>query len=173
MTRIILAVCLVLTGCAMTKPVQMTKAFNAAEAQNALRRGTNIIRGSALIRQAGGGVVTCAGSQVDLVPATEYATERMMIYYKSVSSGYLPAEAPNVINPPSVPATTDAQYTKLARLTTCDAQGFFSFSDVADGSYYLITSVVWRVGYNVQGGALMKRVDLQGGSPIVEVVLTP
>lgn len=173
MRLLVVAVLAGLTGCAMTKPVQMTKSFNAAEAQNALRRGTNIIRGSALIRQAGGGVVTCAGSQVDLIPATEYANERMMIYYKSVSGGYLPAEAPNIINPPSVPATTDAEYMRLSRKATCDAQGFFTFSDVADGSYYLVTTVLWRVGYNVQGGGLMKRVDLQGGSPIVEVVLTP
>ena len=151
----------------------MTKSFNAAEAEQAMRRGTNILNGSALIRQLGGGVVTCAGSQVDLVPATEYATERMQIIYGSVMTGYLAAGAPNWINPPSMPASTDPAYLRLAHKAQCDSQGMFTFQDVADGSYYVITTITWVVGYNSQGGSLMKRVDLGRGSPVVNVVLSP
>lgn len=169
----LICVALALSGCATTRPVPVTKAFDANQAQYMLRRGTNIVTGSALIRQNGGGVVTCAGTEVSLVPATDYATERMQILYRSTNKGYLSAGAPNWINPPSVPAETDSRYLSLSRRTICDAQGKFEFADVADGSYYVTTAVLWRIGYNVQGGNLMQRVDLPGSSPVHQVVLTP
>lgn len=170
---VVLAAAFALSACATTRPVELRTSFDAAQAQSMLQRGTNIIRGSALIRQAGGGVVTCAGMEVNLVPATDYASERMFIFYRSHLQGYLPAGAPNWITPPSVPATTDSRYEQLMRKTVCDAQGGFQFEDVADGAYYVTTQVLWRVGYNVQGGALMKRVDLTGRSPVESIVLTP
>lgn len=173
--RAVLSVCLVaaLSACATTRQVQMTTAFDAGQAQAMLTRGTTIVRGSALIRQQGGGVVTCAGTEVALTPATAYATERMHIIYGSVLQGYRSAAAPNWINPPGVPASTDARYEQFSRKTLCNAQGEFEFADVAPGSFYITTTVAWRVGYNVQGGYLMKRVDLTAQSPVVNVVLTP
>lgn len=173
MTRIALLACLVLTGCAMTKTVQQTRSFNAAQAQEMMRPGHNIIDGSALIRQNGGGVVTCAGMEVSLTPATDYATERMLILYKSTDRGYLPFAAANIINPPSVPPPPDPEYLRQSQKTMCDSQGKFQFSNVTDGSFYITTQISWMVGYNQQGGMLMKRVDLKGQVSIERVVLSP
>ncbi len=162
-----------LSGCAQVTTVPATKAFNAAEAEQAMRPGHNIIDGSALIRQNGGGVVTCAGQEVQLTPATDYANERMVIRYESMQQGYWPIGAPNIINPPRVPEEPDPRYLRFGKTTTCDAQGKFQFADLADGSFYVTTTIIWNVGYNAQGGYLMKRVDLKGGSSIERIVLTP
>jgi hypothetical protein len=52
------------------------------------------------------------------------------------------------------------------RQTTCDAQGYFAFDHVPDGSFYVAAEVVWKANGNsfiYEGGALMKPVTLKGG----------
>ncbi|MGS7457643.1 hypothetical protein, partial [Mycobacterium tuberculosis] len=79
---------------------------------------------------------------------------RMRILYDSIYSGYLPAIDPG--NPRSIPATTDPQYLETARSVACDAKGNFTFNDVGEGSFYVTTSIVKRVGEGLQGGTLMR-----------------
>lgn len=68
-----------LASCAApTKTVLLKSQFDAKETATHLVDGENTIKGSGLIRQNGGGVVTCAGQQVWLVPATDYAKERIL-----------------------------------------------------------------------------------------------
>jgi hypothetical protein len=156
-----------------TRPIPMTNAFDPKEAQHMLRRGTNTVKGSAHIRREGGDLATCAGMEVALIPATEYAVERTRIQYNSGYVGYLPAVAPSASNPRPTPATTDPEYVQISRTVTCDAKGDFTFQDVAEGSFFIITSVVWRDGFNTHGGTLMRRVDLEGRNLTVQLVLTP
>jgi hypothetical protein len=78
MKTIILTVTLLvalLSGCAANRQASLTTPFDKAQAQRMLEPGANSIRGSALMRQVGGGVVTCAGGQVFLMPVTEAAKE--------------------------------------------------------------------------------------------------
>ena len=140
--------------------------FDAKQAAAMLQPGPNTISGSALMRQQGGGVVTCAGGKVHLIPATDYAERRMNLIYGSGKS----------IGPyggkkfePDQPA-----YYQQSRTVLCNAQGFFKFDKVADGDFYVQTVVAWRAGrYNtVQGGSLMERVSVKGGQE-VEVTLAP
>lgn len=50
--------------------------------------GQNSVHGSALIRQAVGGVVTCAGALVHIMPVSTYADERMQAIHGNHTSGY-------------------------------------------------------------------------------------
>ncbi|ARU87102.1 hypothetical protein [Pseudomonas sp. M30-35] len=156
----------VLVGCATTKPVQLTTSFNADEARRLTQPGVNIISGSALIRQNGGGVVTCAGLPILLIPHTSYAVERIRAIYGNTERGYN-----NVYR--QVKFTPDEPgYLQHTRQTVCDAQGKFVFPNAADGRFYLIGNITWQVGNTAQGGSLMHAVTVNGGESR-DVVLSP
>jgi hypothetical protein len=158
-----IAVLAALTGC-MATAVKITAPFDAAQAQTLLAPGKNTITGSALIKRQDGIAVTCAGAEVQLIPATAYATQRITAIYGNAERG----RARNRVEFDN----NDPAYQSLIRKTTCNAQGFFTFREVADGEFFILTSVVWTVGYNTQGGHLMQRVRVTGGQT-QEVVLAP
>jgi hypothetical protein len=150
-----------IAGCAAQK-VSVDTPFDAGQAADLMKPGVNTIKGSALIRQRAGTVVTCAGREVRLIPATGYAKRRMeMIYGSSTYAASVPTFE-----------YTHPGYLALTRSTTCNAQGFFAFDRVADGDFFVATSVTWEAGYTTQGGALMHRVAVAGGE-MKEIVLTP
>ncbi len=155
-----------LVGCATSKPVQLSARFNADEARRLIQPGVNIVSGSALIRQNGGGVVSCAGLPVVLVPHTGYASERLRAIYGNTERGFNNVYR-QIKFTPDEPA-----YAQLSRQTICDAQGRFSFDDVADGRFYLISHITWQVGNMAQGGSLMQAVTVNGGQSR-NVVLSP
>jgi len=64
---------LALTGCVTVQQVQISTPYDADAITPFVAPGSNQLTGSALIRQMGGGVVTCAGYPVHLIPATPYA----------------------------------------------------------------------------------------------------
>lgn len=156
-----------LAGCVTPpKPVQLTASFNAEEARRLIQPGINVVSGSALIRQNGGGVVTCAGLPIVLVPHTSYAAERLRALYGNTERGY------NNVYRQLQFIPDEPGYTQYTRKTICDAQGKFSFTDVADGRFYLISHITWQVGNAAQGGALMQAVSVSGGESR-DVVLSP
>lgn len=164
------AVCVaaLILGCAAPQPpvVSTGAPFDPAEARRFLVEGPNIIRGSAFLRQQGGGVVTCAGRQVQLVPATAFA-KRVFLAVYGTTEGQARHAGRNVrIEPVST------EYGKLTKEVLCDAQGAFSFDRVADGDYFVETTVTWVVGGVTNGGPVMRRVAVAGGSA-TSVVISP
>jgi hypothetical protein len=161
---------LLLAGCAagvhspLTHKISAT--FDASAARALLVEGKNFIKGNAFMRQQGGGIVTCAGQFVYLVPATQYATERVRAIYGSDERGAVSGLL-RIQFDPEVSA-----YRELVKTSRCDSQGNFSFEGVADGSFYLNTLVSWQVGGVAQGGQLMQRVQVSGGRA-VSVVVAP
>jgi hypothetical protein len=156
-------------GCAVqpVAKINLSTKFDKEEAQKLLKDGPNTIKGSALIRQAGGGVVTCAGREVRLVPATAYASERIGYIYNNGSSGFAPAYKQTQFS------ENETDYFVNVKNSMCDAQGYFKFEKVADGEFYVLTNILWRVNqYNNEGGALMRKVKVNAGE-IKEVVLAP
>jgi hypothetical protein len=57
----------------------------------------------------------------------------------------------------------DPLYVSSLRSTRCDASGSFSFARVPDGVWYVTSSVKWQGAAQVEGGSMMRRVDLRGG----------
>lgn len=163
---------LALSGCVLNPPtpprlITISAQFDVAEAERMLVRGPNTVKGSALMRQAGGGVVTCAGRPVLLVPATPYANERVVGIYGNSTKGYRPGGTGGLAFQPDEPG-----YKKITRTSLCDAQGYFKFDNVADGAFYLVAGISWTVGTNPQGGSMFVKVSLAGGET-QEVVLAP
>ena len=167
---ILAALLATLSGC-VTPPQKITikEEFNVVEAKSLLAEGKNSVHGSSLIRQRGGGVVTCAGNEVILTPATSYATERMLVIYGSADRGYNPAMGGKNI----VFENQHALYGFMTKKALCDAQGFFKFENLADGSFYVVSQVIWesgRAGY--EGGFIMQKVTVKGGES-KEIILAP
>ena len=90
------------------------------------------------------------------MPATQYAAERIGHIYGVGMKGYSPVSKLHFIpDPPSFKTTT--------RVTSCDAQGNFEFDKVSDGEFFVISSILWKVGYSTEGGNLMHQVSVVGG----------
>lgn len=168
---------LALGACAYTPPVPytLTNQFNADDVSWAKDKGNNTIKASALLRQAGGAVITCAGNPITLIPAGKYSDERMALRYGSTQRGYW---QPNGYSDRSLPEAP-AGYNDSTKEKICDPQGFATFTDLVDGSYYVTTNVQWGVPQGSgafsymaqQGGALMQRVVVKNGET-VDAVLT-
>ncbi|MEX0960253.1 MAG: hypothetical protein WDZ63_13295 [Burkholderiales bacterium] len=156
-------------GCVTPQKVNISSSFDAAQASQMLEKGSNSLRGSALIRQRGGGVVTCAGQDVVLAPATAYASERVKAIYGSEDGGFNPVFGGRRVSFESEPP----EFKTLILTTRCDAQGYFKFDQVANGSFYVVTLITWKVSdYVTEGGHLCQRITLNGGES-KEIVLSP
>lgn len=158
--RLALVLCAaLLAGCVATPQIQST--FNPAEAAFIHKPGRGSITGQAFLRRNDGVVVYAAGSRVTLIPRTTYSSERMQALYGG-----------NRIAPlwrASIPEP--AGYSSYVREEKADGEGKFSFSGLADGEYYVVTTVYWMAGYNQQGGYLMEPVTIRGGNA-VNVIMT-
>jgi hypothetical protein len=155
-----------LAGCA-PQVIPVTTRFNASEVEFIRRPGTAVVSGQGFMRQRGGGIVTCGGEEVRLIPFTEYSAERMTIFYGNDTSGFrdIRTSAFGRIPEPAPPEFLEASLD-----TRCDAQGNFSFENVPAGSYFVVTKVQWEVptGYFSiqQGGHLMRRVTVADGQRV-------
>lgn len=59
------------------------------------------------------------------------------------------------------------------RNVICNAQGFFSFENVKDGEYFLVSHISWKVtDYRLEGGSLLQKVKVKS-EQTVDVVLSP
>ena len=182
MVLVAVAACAWLTGCIppsastvkkepapSVKEVSIASQFEADKAREMSQgKGNNTIKGSALMRQSGGGVVTCAGKTVSLVPAIAYAKEKIQAVYGNTQRGAVSYyDAFLIVFSPDIP------YETFSRSSICDAQGFFKFEEVPDGEYFVTVVITWSGGsYLTQGGYLMQRVEVKEGKA-VEVVLAP
>ena len=177
---IVAIVTLALVSCATltVTVVALQTNFDPSEVAFINEQGTNTVKGSALIRQQGGGVVTCAGNQVMLIPKGTHSVERMGILYGAVTgSGFIQMSGDwfvgmdgDIKKMPPPPE----DYLRHSRGVTCDVDGKFEFSNVAVGSYFVTTSVTWTVvGHGSQGGSLMVPVTFTGGDEVKSVILTP
>ena len=166
LTLVAIVGCTHTPGPPQTKYAYLAASFDSRGAAQMIEGGQNTVKGNAFMRQQGGGVVTCAGEEVTMIPATAYAQLRMQYVYGNTKSGVV-KYMPNVEFFPN-----PDEYQNLTRRTRCDSQGNFLFERVADGDFYFVTSVNWQAGNTSQGGFIMLRSDVKG-SATVSLVLSP
>ncbi len=152
---------LALAACASAPPPIVVPGgpFDSAQVAFLAQPGTNKIEGQAFMRQNGGGVVTCAASDVNLVPRTRYAERRMVAVYGSTAGGSLPIGAALRADDSAV----DPAYKAAVLTAKCDAAGEFLFERVPDGDYFLAATVAWQVLNGAEGAVLMEPVSVRGG----------
>jgi len=128
------------------------------------QQGYGAIIGNAFIRKQDGGIVSCAGQSVQLIPRSSYADERMGYLYKSTEYGFNGVESYRDID------QSDPKYAENFSQTVCDVDGRFKFESLPSGSYYIVSTVFW--GDPIQGGAhLMKRVSI-GNDETKEITIS-
>lgn len=156
---------LFLSGCATTPPAPPVP-FDATGLEWAKGKGNNSVSGDAVLRTRGGDVKTCAGLDVKLLPVSDYTRAMAARHYGAGDSGYL--DRGYVFVSPPAWATEMEPYVRRKR---CNAQGQFSFTDLPEGDYYVIATVIWeaptggRYSYMAtQGGDLLQKITLRAGA---------
>ena len=144
-----------LVACA-PQPVHINTPFNLIDYNHFMQAGTASIEGQAFLKQRGGGIVTCAGSEVILMPHTAYFTEMVNIQRMNSHATVL--------------STMRSNQNKVSRITTCDSEGKFSFNNIPEASWYLTTKVSWVVGTQNQGGLMLKEVHTKSGEVLNKIL---
>ena len=160
------AVLAALAACG-SRGVTLQAPYDHAAAAKQLEPGTGTVKGSALMRQRGGGVVTCAGLPVHLMPVTPRAREWAGHLYGGSQGGFYNVGAG------TLDISDDGSgFVQAIRTTHCDAQGNFRFDQVAEGEFFVFTRITWHAGSALQGGSLMRPVRLTNGGTS-DIVLAP
>lgn len=153
----LVAIALVVTGCASRRPQKFTPLpFDEAEYGALQTEGTGIVRGQVFAKTRGGEVRKGAGESVVMFPATKYGNQR---YTEQVLGGKL--------------STTpeDPRYQKYAFTKKTDGDGKFEFSNVPSGDYYVVSNVSWSVFVpgvlgpieKKQGGTVSMKIEVKNG----------
>jgi hypothetical protein len=131
--------------------------FRASDFAWSQAPGRNTLAGSL----AHGGPVhyTCSGATVVLTPETPWARRRMQVLYKSDQRAALPADDVRSRQNQAPPGDSNP-YVKRA---TCDGGDRFSFSNLPDGAWYLVTIAKPVPPGSAPTLAVMRRVTTHGG----------
>lgn len=119
--------------------------------------GTGGVTGQVTFK-AGSTPYTCSDAGVVLTPETPWVRRRMEILYKSATEAALPADEVRARTPPE----RSQDYTAFTKRATCDGTGKFTFANIANGPWYVIT-VARPMGTSGANIAIMKRVVVSGG----------
>lgn len=125
--------------------------------------GTGVISGTLTYHQ-GGAHFSCQGGDVLLTPETPWSRRRMIVLYGSAVGA---AEPVSIVRA-RTPSAGAGDYARFVRRTTCDEANHFSFRDLPDGAWFVITvgKPVDRPGEPI---AVTRRVETHGGG--VSVIL--
>lgn len=131
--------------------------FRASDFAWSQAPGRNTLAGA--LSHAGTPRYTCAGATVVLTPETPWARRRMQVLYKSDQRAALPANDVRSRQNQAPPGDSNP-YVKRA---VCDASDHFTFTNLPDGAWYLVTiakPVPSSAGPTL---AIMRRVTTRGG----------
>ena len=156
LVAVVVGLPLAFAGCATQQSaprfVKMQTKFDYSEHEPYAQPGANSIKGRAFLNQQGD-IVTCAGSRVLLVPGTSYFRE-MIRHFVARSD-------------PDPPEKAYPSLKNMFRKTECDAQGNFSFTNIPDGGWFILTEVNTR-----HGGMLIQEVPPVSNGKTTQVLLT-
>jgi hypothetical protein len=152
--RVLLSALIVSLGLSACRSAP-TASFDTQAADYINKQGTSTIEAHAFYRDEKGKVIYAAGEHAYLIPVTQYAEQRFaQVYGKSkyIQTKYMPWDE------------SDPQFKKYMRSTKAEANGRFSFDHVAQGDYYVATSVSWMPENSIiaKGAAIYERVTITG-----------
>jgi len=131
----------VVAGCASPTPKIQRIPFPVAEYERLPSTGEQIVSGQAFLKTNSGDVKLAAGSEILLNPVTSYSDQ--FYNYHCKGKGAL--------------TEADPRYLKYIKTVIGDADGRFKFSNVAEGEYYLVTTITWMLPNGAWSGGLVCR----------------
>ena len=156
MTRALCAVVclLILTGCASSDPYQLFTPYSDDDFGGWKGTGPANLKGQAFARLPDGRLLTCAGSEVSLKPATGYNME--MEQGLDAGKGF--------------PANYNKRAYKYDHKTVCDGTGYFSFENLPARNWIVVTRIAWQepssfmfISPDDAGGTFVQEILLQTG----------
>lgn len=151
-----------LIGCVSNQeepPVKLKKTFLVNEVEFVKAVGNSTVEGSAFIKLEDGSLKGCSGFHVELLPASQYANERIYWNYKNNERGQiLMSQKPPKFEPDV------KEYHDYVIKTECDNNNTFEFSHVPAGDYYVIAFIIWGDKPDFHGGAVMQKLSVADSS---------
>jgi hypothetical protein len=140
------------------EPLKVDSAFNLDEVRFVKQVGNSTVSGEAFLKLADGTYKNCAGFNVELLPVSAYAKERITKTYGNDQHGQILMEQ----NPPKF--TPDVpEYHEMLIKGACDQRGEFTFNNVPAGDYFVIAFIIWdspSTSPGKMGGGMMKRIQV-------------
>jgi hypothetical protein len=133
--------------------------FRAADFAWSQATGTGAIIGQ-ITHRASGKTFSCIDQGVILSPETPWVRRRMEILYLSPENATLPADDVRARTPPE----RNADYNAFVKRAPCDATGRFTFTNLADGPWYVISVIRSAPGVAAGELAVMRRVVIRNGN---------
>lgn len=118
-----------LSACGPREEIEKKIAFSDKDHSAWMVKGEAEISGEGFLRRSDATLARCSGGVVYLVPATPYFQEWIEVYRSGA----------RIANPKAL----HEAHGKAIRKTQCDATGRFTFSDLPQGKWLLVT----RIGY--------------------------
>lgn len=166
-----------------SQPVQAPlPAFDSASTREALLPGDTTLSGRVLMRLSSGGVLSCAGGTIRLIPATPYADAWVDRTYRANPSD-VPTPTGVLYQPTSDRApepglSLNPAFLSMVHEGGCDRDGFFQFDRLRAGDYYLESRLHWQKDiydethfffgqtHHWREGHVIRRVHLPQGRPV-------
>ncbi|MFN3513238.1 MAG: hypothetical protein ACK41C_09350 [Phenylobacterium sp.] len=136
--------------------------FRAQDFAWSTRPGTGRVDGRLAYRQ-GQTRYTCAGAAVLLTPETPWSRRRMTILYNSPERAALPTAEVRA----RTPSAPSGDYSAFVRRTTCGSDDRFTFTGLPNGPWFVITVARPAGGAAGTEIAIMRRIEIRGGRPVV------
>ena len=164
---IIFGLIFLVTSCTTTPVSQTLSIYDRDQVAWSFSDGTGKVEGDGFLPRRDGMLVKCSGQQVNLIPLSDYAIERITNIYGNPNGGYNTAGYGS-----RRVDEADSTYWNDTRKTVCDVDGKFVFNNLPSGEYYVVTRVIWRVSdYVNEGGVISRRIKVKEGET-VKVSLT-
>jgi hypothetical protein len=155
----IFAASLTLSGCLLLPsqptqdPAELQTQFVGADHRDYAKNGSNAIKGQAALHNDNGGIITCSGNEVLLLPATPFFREVIGQIKKGRKINYADY----------IPSS----FSQVIKKSSCDRQGNFSFSGLPVCTWFIVTRTAWEIAGLQQGGTLVHEVKNCPDSPII------
>jgi hypothetical protein len=140
--------------------VELDSRFDISEVEWIKIPGKSTISGEAFLTLPNGETKGCAGFNVELLPAAQYANERIYkTYHNNVAGQVLLQDNPPKFSPDA------PEYHDMVIKGRCNQNHQFLFEGLNAGEYYVIAFIIWddKSPEDTEiknGGAVMKKVTL-------------
>tara|TARA_B100000809_G_scaffold259048_1_gene303309 strand:- start:48 stop:554 length:507 start_codon:yes stop_codon:yes gene_type:complete len=135
--------------------VQLISKFNVDSVKWVKIKGDSSVSGEVHLKLGSDNYKGCAGFNIELLPASKYANERIISTYGNIDQGQILMSQ----NPPKFIPDVKEYHEYLIK-SECDSKSNYIFNAVPSGEYYLIAFVIWGKEPNQEGGGVMKKISV-------------